>query len=245
MDDADSELEDFERECQSQVFATLAGVSHIVGQDVGLMVRGFVAALEDPQILVQRGILDLLTTTLKLNSTGFKRSVSLSSHYDRDTEAFGSTRREDQILLMRAVTGVVLRRDLSLSRRLYTWLLGSSESSESQIEHLEENGLELLREALKVSSHPSSLSRELVLITMYADGYGRAIGRNGGSTTTVQDLHFATGQMGDWCAVDRSARSGRLLCFAIVAATGRRSRRGESLCSALDDFELSFPLFSC
>ena len=51
---------------------------------------------------------------------------------------------------MRAVTGVVLRRDLSLSRRLYTWLLGSSECSESQIEHLKENGLELLREALKV-----------------------------------------------------------------------------------------------
>lgn len=50
-----------------------AGVSHIVGQDVGLMIRGFAAALEDSQILVQRGILDLLTTTLKLDSVGFKR----------------------------------------------------------------------------------------------------------------------------------------------------------------------------
>ena len=50
-----------------------AGVSHIVGQDVGLMVRGFAAALEDPQILVQRGILDLLTTTLKIDGVGFKR----------------------------------------------------------------------------------------------------------------------------------------------------------------------------
>lgn len=49
------------------------GVSHIVGQDVGLMVRGFAAALEDPQILVQRGILDLLATTLKLDSIGFKK----------------------------------------------------------------------------------------------------------------------------------------------------------------------------
>ena len=129
------------------------GVSHIVGQDVGLMVRGFVAALEDPQILVQRGILDLLTTTLKLNSTGFKRCVHLIPT-KRATDEKCSTRREDQILLMRAVTGVVLRRDLSLSRRLYTWLLGSSESSESQIEHLKENGLELLREALKVSTSP-------------------------------------------------------------------------------------------
>lgn len=48
------------------------GVAHIGGQDVGLMVRGFAAALEDPQILVQRGILDLLTTTLKIDSVAFK-----------------------------------------------------------------------------------------------------------------------------------------------------------------------------
>lgn len=73
MEDADSASSwlgcGVESDCSS------AGVAHIVGQDVGLMVRGFVAALEDPQILVQRGILDLLTTTLKLNSTGFKRSA--------------------------------------------------------------------------------------------------------------------------------------------------------------------------
>ncbi|KAI5481667.1 cellular morphogenesis-related protein [Pseudohyphozyma bogoriensis] len=107
-------------------------LSHIVGQDVGLMVRGFAAALEDSQILVQRGILDLLITTLKLDSAGFK-----------------GTRRDDQILLMRAVMGVVLRRDLSLSRRLYAWLLGPSEASETQIVYLKEYGLELLRCALK------------------------------------------------------------------------------------------------
>ncbi|BGP14202.1 hypothetical protein JCM10213v2_002145 [Rhodosporidiobolus nylandii] len=108
------------------------GLGHIVGQDVGLMVRGFAAALDDPQILVQRGILDLLTMTLKLDSAGFK-----------------STRREDQILLFRGVIGVVLRRDLSLSRRLYTWLLGPSDASDSQITHLRSHALDLLRAALK------------------------------------------------------------------------------------------------
>ncbi|GAA6000168.1 hypothetical protein JCM10207_007887 [Rhodosporidiobolus poonsookiae] len=107
-------------------------LTHIVGQDVGLMVRGFAAALEDPQILVQRGILDLLTTTLKLESGGFK-----------------STRRDDQILLFRAVIGVVLRRDLSLSRRLYTWLLSSQDASEAQVAYLREHGLDLLHAALK------------------------------------------------------------------------------------------------
>jgi hypothetical protein len=50
----------------------LSGVTQIVGDDVGLMIRGLAAALEDPQILVQRGILDLLTSTLRLNSKGFK-----------------------------------------------------------------------------------------------------------------------------------------------------------------------------
>ncbi|GAA5879237.1 hypothetical protein JCM8547_003940, partial [Rhodosporidiobolus lusitaniae] len=109
------------------------GLEHIVGQDVGLMVRGLAAALDDPQILVQRGILDLLTTTLKLDSSGFK-----------------STRRDDQILLFRAVIGVVLRRDLSLSRRLYTWLLGSQDASQLQVDHLRAHGLDLLRAALKL-----------------------------------------------------------------------------------------------
>ncbi|KAM0754971.1 hypothetical protein T439DRAFT_284317 [Meredithblackwellia eburnea MCA 4105] len=112
----------------------LTGVDHIAGKDIGLMVRGFAAALEDSQILVQRGILDLLTTTLKLDSLAFK-----------------GTKKDDQILLMRAVAGVVLRRDLSLSRRLYTWILGHSDASELQVTHLKEHGLELLRSALKVS----------------------------------------------------------------------------------------------
>ena len=58
------------------------------------------------------------------------------------------TRREEQLILMHAMTGVVLRRDLSLSRRLYTWLLGTSEDSESQIMHLRQNGLSLLHDAL-------------------------------------------------------------------------------------------------
>ena len=49
------------------------GLTAIVGQDVGLMVRGFAAALEDPQILVQRGTLELLITTLKLDSVGFRK----------------------------------------------------------------------------------------------------------------------------------------------------------------------------
>ncbi|GAA5992102.1 hypothetical protein JCM5350_006348 [Sporobolomyces pararoseus] len=118
-------------------------LTEVVGQDVGLMVRGFAAALEDPQILVQRGTLELLITTLKLESVGFR-----------------SMRQEDKVLLVRAAIGVVLRRDLSLSRRLYTWLLGASDSSEQQIDHLRTHGLDLLRLALKSEMDEQSTEME-------------------------------------------------------------------------------------
>ncbi|GAA6048977.1 hypothetical protein JCM3770_005422, partial [Rhodotorula araucariae] len=103
----------------------------IVGNDVGLMVRGFAAALEDDKILVQRGILDLLIGTLRL-----------------DSAAFRSCRADDQVLLTRAVLAVVLRRDLSLSRRLYTWLLGPSDSSATQLAYLRSHGVMLVARAL-------------------------------------------------------------------------------------------------
>ena len=85
-----------------------------------------------------------------------------------------STRKDDQILLMRSVIGVVLRRDLSLSRRLYTWLLGPSDASETQVEYLKQHGLDLLRAALQVSL--PSYKKPLMLLTLYRD-----TGRNGGA----------------------------------------------------------------
>jgi hypothetical protein len=109
-------------------------ISMVVGQDVGLMVRAFAAALEDSQILVQRAALDVVTATLRLDGVGFQKD----------------TRREEQLILMRAMTGVVLRRDLSLSRRLYGWLLGPAEDSDAQVQYFKQNGLDFLRQALVV-----------------------------------------------------------------------------------------------
>ncbi|KAA1127179.1 hypothetical protein PGTUg99_029413 [Puccinia graminis f. sp. tritici] len=109
----------------------------IVGQDVGLMIRGYSAALEDGNILVQRGILDLLLSNLKLDSFGF----------------CCDTRHRDRLLLTRAALGVVLRRDLSLSRRLYTWLMGplptAEDNSINQSKYFEEHGLDLVVESLR------------------------------------------------------------------------------------------------
>lgn len=106
----------------------------VVGHDFGLMVRAFTATLEDAQLLVQRAILDLLLATLKIDATAFAEQ----------------TRRDDQVLLMKAVVAVVLRRDLSLSRRLYAWLLGTDDNSDAQVAYLKQHGLSLLHRALKV-----------------------------------------------------------------------------------------------
>ncbi|KAJ4470942.1 Dopey, N-terminal-domain-containing protein [Lentinula aciculospora] len=110
----------------------LEDVTTIIGSDIGLMIRAFAAALEDENLLVRRSALDLLLQSLRVDSSAVKRAQA-----------------DDRTILMRAAVGVVLRRDLSLNRRLYSWLLGPGEKSEKQIEYLKENALELLKNTLK------------------------------------------------------------------------------------------------
>lgn len=97
------------------------------------MIRAFAAALEDENLLVRRGTLDLLLQSMRVDSPAIRKAQP-----------------DDRAILMRAATGVVLRRDLSLNRRLYTWLLGPDEKSDNQISYLKEHGLELLRSTLQV-----------------------------------------------------------------------------------------------
>jgi hypothetical protein len=108
-------------------------ITNIVGRDIGLMIRAFSAALEDENLLVRRGALDLLLQSLKLDSAALQKAQP-----------------DDRGIIMRAAVGVVLRRDLSLNRRLYTWLLGSDEKSENQLAYLHQNTLHLLVSTLKV-----------------------------------------------------------------------------------------------
>ena len=98
------------------------------------MIRAFAAALEDENLLVRRGVLDVLLQTMRVDSIAIRKA-----------------QKDDRAILMRAATGVVLRRDLSLNRRLYTWLLGPDEKSDNQIAYLKENSLEFLSSTLKVS----------------------------------------------------------------------------------------------
>lgn len=96
------------------------------------MIRAFSAALEDDNLLVRRGALDILLQSIRVNSAAIKRAQP-----------------EDRTIIMRAATGVVLRRDLSLNRRLYTWLLGPDEKSDQQIAYFKEHALDLLKSTLK------------------------------------------------------------------------------------------------
>ena len=74
----------------------------------GLLLRCFAAGLADEQLLIQRGFLDLLVTHLPLHANVLQKRV----------------KPEDLELLITAAAGVVVRRDMSLNRRLWTWLLG-------------------------------------------------------------------------------------------------------------------------
>ncbi|CAG8690918.1 17565_t:CDS:2, partial [Acaulospora colombiana] len=110
----------------------LSGDEAIIGGDVGLMIRAFSATLEDDNLLVRRATLDLLLQSLRLDGPVMHKS-----------------QKDDRVILMAAATSVVLRRDSALNRRLYTWLLGTEESSDAQIAYLRKNGLDLLCMTLK------------------------------------------------------------------------------------------------
>ncbi|KAF9137838.1 hypothetical protein BGX30_009855 [Mortierella sp. GBA39] len=82
-------------------------VAFVLGDDAGLMVRAFSATVGDSQLLVQRAMLDLMVVHFPISN--------------------GLIEQNDLIVLVKAAVGVVLRKDMSLNRRLYAWLLGSQE----------------------------------------------------------------------------------------------------------------------
>lgn len=84
-------------------------VQAITSPEPGLLIRCFAAGLQDDQLLTQRGFLDLLVTNMPLSSAVLQRVSS-----------------QDLELLMTAAASVVARREMSLNRRLWVWLLGQA-----------------------------------------------------------------------------------------------------------------------
>ncbi|KAL2084817.1 hypothetical protein ACEWY4_020335 [Coilia grayii] len=77
---------------------------YIIGSDIELMVEAVGMSVQDSSVLVQRSTLDLILFCFPF-------------HMSQAT-------RPDMIRILSAALHVVLRRDMSLNRRLYAWLLG-------------------------------------------------------------------------------------------------------------------------
>ena len=90
----------------------------VVSPEPGLLIRCFACGLSDSQALIQRGFLDLLVSNLPLDSPLLQSRV----------------RTEDLDRLVSSAAQVLLRREMSLNRRLWSWFLGPDPKS-----HADEN----------------------------------------------------------------------------------------------------------
>ncbi|KAL4988579.1 protein dopey [Aspergillus falconensis] len=86
----------------------LVAVDSVILPEPGLLIRCFATGLTDEQVLVQRNFLDLLVTHLPLSSPILQSRIT----------------GDDLQRLIVSAAGVVSRRDMSLNRRLWAWLLG-------------------------------------------------------------------------------------------------------------------------
>lgn len=89
-------------------------IKAVTTPEPGLLVRCFATGLQDDQPLVQRGFLDLLVSHLPLNAPLLQRHVA----------------PKDLDVLVTSAMSVVLRRDMSLNRRLWTWFVGREDKRE-------------------------------------------------------------------------------------------------------------------
>ena len=79
--------------------------AHLLGSDHDVMCRALCLALRDSSALVQRAALDLLLVGFPVHQPQFAR--------------------QDMVGLVTSVLATLLRRDMSLNRRLFSWLLGT------------------------------------------------------------------------------------------------------------------------
>ena len=92
-----------------------AVVDQVTSPEPGLLIRCFSSGLRDDQVLIQRGFLDLLVTHLPLRCDVLQQKVT----------------KCDLQRLVSAAVSVVLRRDMSLNRRLWSWFLGPEPNSDA------------------------------------------------------------------------------------------------------------------
>ncbi|XP_070567212.1 protein DOP1A-like [Ptychodera flava] len=114
----------------------LEGQLYFMGNDTNRMVTAISASLHDSSVLVQRSMLDFLLQCLPMHAARLEK--------------------EDTVNVVMAALNVVLRRDMSLNRRLYAWLLGGDSNSISGGQDYHPR----LRHADSISSSITTISEE-------------------------------------------------------------------------------------
>lgn len=135
---------------------SLAEQAHVLGLCMRTLVRAICSALLDTHILVQRAVLDLLITIFPMHLNLMNEmEQAMSSPKNNASSTGGSTlqtspiknqtsahttqqtlnrkyfKRSELIVITTAALTVLLRRDLSLNRRLCAWFFGSDTSGSS------------------------------------------------------------------------------------------------------------------
>ncbi|CCE62243.1 hypothetical protein TPHA_0C00870 [Tetrapisispora phaffii CBS 4417] len=87
----------------------LPGTEDLVKEEPGLLIRAFVSCMkQENDILIKRGILDLMVQRVHLDSPVIQIIIS----------------KENKELLLIECCKIMLSRDMSLNRRIWNWLLG-------------------------------------------------------------------------------------------------------------------------
>lgn len=128
-------------------------LDNALGNDRGLMPRSLAACLRVGGVLERRLALDVLIAKLPLASGLFPRLIRSDSDEpaSSQSELNHTVTPSDALLLVDAAARVVLRRDVSLNRRLYAWLLGNGSNevdTGGQEDYLKLYTLPLLSRAL-------------------------------------------------------------------------------------------------
>ncbi|XP_021360674.1 protein dopey-1-like isoform X2 [Mizuhopecten yessoensis] len=92
---------------------TMEDQIYMMGLNIDLMVEAMCSAAQDSVVLVQRILLDFLLIAFPMRN--------------------GQLTKADMAKIVKSVINVVLRRDMSLNRRLYAWLLGTGANSSGNI----------------------------------------------------------------------------------------------------------------
>lgn len=105
----------------------------LITPEPGLLIRSFIATLESENILIQRGFLDLMINKLQLNSTVLQKL---------------SPEKDLQKLIISTISAV-LKKDMSINRRIWTWLLGPETTNAVHVEYFRKNGASHLIDGLQ------------------------------------------------------------------------------------------------